>query len=138
MSHCIQACCKEAWIQAAVLLSNVEQHVLSIGLNLDLCTLFFTAQVGFEGVHGAEFEGFNKVEAEIVREQAAMNTEFAMKTFYGPSTPDFHREVSTLSKLSHPNITSLLCAKADKRKCSTVIRLMDGDLFTFDAFKNGG
>lgn len=63
----IQACCKDAWIQAAVLLSNVEQHVLSVGFNLELCKLFFTAR--------GEFEGLYKAEAENVQQQAALDTE---------------------------------------------------------------
>jgi serine/threonine protein kinase len=59
-----------------------------------------------------------------------MGGEFAMKTFYGPNNPDFDKEVLVLSGLCHPNIISLVCSRAEKRRCSIVMELMDGDLFS--------
>ena len=37
----IQDCCKDDWIQAVVLSSNVSGHISSLGFHLELCTILF-------------------------------------------------------------------------------------------------
>ncbi|KAG0622463.1 hypothetical protein M758_3G099200 [Ceratodon purpureus] len=55
----------------------------------------------------------------------------AKKTFPIPEDPEFVKEVEILSKLSHPNITSMFCYTKDKRSCSIIMELMDEDLDAF-------
>lgn len=37
----IQGCCKDEWVQAAVILASVSEHITSIGFNLELCRVVF-------------------------------------------------------------------------------------------------
>ncbi|KAG0586936.1 hypothetical protein KC19_2G128900 [Ceratodon purpureus] len=52
----------------------------------------------------------------------------AKKTFDGPENQDFLQEVKILSQLCHPNITSMFCCNVNKRRCSIIMELMDGNL----------
>jgi serine/threonine protein kinase len=68
--------------------------------------------------------------ASTVYRATWLGAEFAKKTFCGPNSPDFEKEVSILTGLSHPYIAPLIWHGKDKRECSIVMELMDGDLFT--------
>ncbi|KAG0566038.1 hypothetical protein KC19_7G033300 [Ceratodon purpureus] len=57
-----------------------------------------------------------------------LGTPVAKKTFDGPENQDFLQEVKILSQLCHPNITSMFCCNANKRRCSIIMELMDGNL----------
>ena len=57
-----------------------------------------------------------------------LGTRVAKKTFDGPENQDFLQEVKILSQLCHPNITSMFCCNANKRRCSIIMELMDGNL----------
>jgi len=59
-----------------------------------------------------------------------LEMEVAVKVFNGESNPEFKKEVDVLARLCHPNITSMFCCTEEGRKCSIVMELMDGDLFT--------
>ncbi|KAG0587877.1 hypothetical protein KC19_2G198300 [Ceratodon purpureus] len=55
-------------------------------------------------------------------------TPVAKKTFHGPRNEEFLQEVKILSQLCHPNITSMFCCHVNKRSCSIIMELMDGNL----------
>ena len=216
----ILGCSKDAWIQAAMTLTNVSEYVASIGFNLELCRVAFCKERGATGCSTGRLTldqvmAINDDEVRIVKEKALVDgdalfskvlcdltqkslsteekdlaiyllqrlknvqavspcvasgssgysviddnsflgnlfkwvsnrperigrgasaavykvmwlgTSVAKKTFEGRNNPDFMKEVEILAKLSHPNITSMFCCQKDKRSCSLVMELMDGDL----------
>jgi predicted Ser/Thr protein kinase len=205
VENIIQSCCRDAWTLAAVSLTDVSEHISSIGFNLELWRLVF-----YQRKTRADVDNIFQAEAEFVKEHASVDketllrdihallqrrkmsiteyeraslllerlersrltptgesarssqsspsqtvmrsliqmeslgkgmastvyratwfgAEFAKKTFYGPNFPDFEKEVSILTGLSHPYIAPLIWHGKDKRECSIVMELMDGDLFT--------
>jgi predicted Ser/Thr protein kinase len=205
VENIIQSCCRDAWTLAAVTLTDVSEHISSIGFDLELLTLVFSQRKTSTIV-----DDIFKAEVKVVKEQASVDketllrdlhallqrkklsvieheraslllkrlersrltlsgdsvgssesirsetvmsslkqleslgkgsastvyratwlgAEFAKKTFYGPNSPDFEKEVSILTGLSHPYIAPLIWHGKDKRECSIVMELMDGDLFT--------
>jgi hypothetical protein len=64
----------------------------------------------------------------VVHKAMWLGAEVAMKTFDEVHFQDFEKELTTLAKLSHPNIMSLLCYAKDQEECSIVMELMDKDL----------
>ena len=54
--------------------------------------------------------------------------QFAEKCYSLKDSHEVKHEVSILSKLSHPNIVSLVCYAMGTRQCSLVMERMDGDL----------
>ena len=67
----IQGCSKEPWIQAAVMLSNMSDHVLSLGFDLELCAISFTSLTSFKCLRFHEVSDLRIVEARIAEEKAA-------------------------------------------------------------------
>jgi predicted Ser/Thr protein kinase len=205
VENIIQSCCRNAWTLAAVSLTDVSEHISSIGFNLELWRVafyqrktradidnIFQAEVEVVNEHASgdketllrdihallqrrnmsiteyeraslllerlersrltptgesarlpqssrsefvmssliQMESLGKGSASTVYRATWLGAEFAKKTFYGPNFPDFEKEVSILTGLSHPYIAPLIWHGKDKRECSIVMELMDGDLFT--------
>jgi serine/threonine protein kinase len=196
----IQSCCNDAWTLAALTLTDVSEHISSLGFDLELWRRVFyqgKTRAGVEHSFQAEVEkvkwlasddkesllrdvhalldgtmmsitahkraslllerlersrptasgdsagSFQSSCSETVMKQLEslgkglastvyratwLGAEFAKKTFCGPNSPDFEKEVSILTGLSHPYIAPLICYGKDKRECSIVMELMDGDL----------
>ncbi|KAG0623935.1 hypothetical protein M758_3G212700 [Ceratodon purpureus] len=200
----VQGCCRDAWVEAAMTLSDVGEYVSSLGFNLELCRVVFReGQCGAMhcGLTLVEVDGINKAEVESVKQKASMDkdsilkkvtleldssdlakyllqrlvrvhpgptpkegnrmgrlfdwvisgskpkqlgrgasatvykvmwlgTPVAKKTFFGSGNVDFLKEVDILSRLHHPNIMSMFCSTMNKKNCSIIMELMDGDLFS--------
>ncbi|KAG0569471.1 hypothetical protein KC19_6G093000 [Ceratodon purpureus] len=197
----VEGCCKDAWIQAAMTLTNVSQYVSSLGFNLELCRVAFCADFAVSGclLSSDEVADINKTEADIVEKKALadkdlllekvtqtlisshgeerdlassllrrlmrfggtfedetslsklfalvepveqvgrgasatvykakwLGTWVAEKTFEGSENAEFDKEAEILSRLCHPNITSMFCCAKKRRNCSIIMELMDGDL----------
>ncbi|KAG0613255.1 hypothetical protein M758_6G088400 [Ceratodon purpureus] len=203
----VEGCCRDAWIQAAMTLTNVSQYVSSLGFNLELCRIAFRVDFGVSGclLSSDEVADINKTEADIVEKKASADTKLllekvtqtlnslygedrdlasyllrklmrfgpkptfedgtilselfalfalvkpgaeqvgrgasatvykakwlgtwvAKKTFEGSENAEFEKEADILSRLCHPNITSMFCCARKKRNCSLIMELMDGDL----------
>jgi predicted Ser/Thr protein kinase len=203
VENIIQSCCRDAWTLAAVTLTDVREHISSIGFNLELWRLvyyqrntrvvvehIFKAEVKVVKEHASvdkktllrdihallqrkklsvieheraslllerlersrltrsgdsvgssqsihsetvissfkQLESLGKGSSSTVYRATWLGAEFAKKTFYGPNSPDFEKEVSILTGLSHPYIAPLIWHGKDKRECSIVMELMDEDL----------
>ncbi|KAG0569469.1 hypothetical protein KC19_6G092800 [Ceratodon purpureus] len=199
----VEGCCKDAWIQAAMTMTNVSQYVSSLGFNLELCRVAFCVDFAVSEclLSSDEVADINKTEADIVEKKASadkdlllekvtetlisshgedrdlasyllqrvlrfgpkptmedgtflsklfalveptkqvgrgasgtvykakwLGTWVAKKTFKGLENAEFDKEVKILSRLCHPNITSMFCCAKNRRNCSLVMELMDGDL----------
>lgn len=69
----IRDCCKDPWIQSAIMLTNVSERVLSLGLNLKFCTIVFSKRKRFLALttlEMAEVANLKETEAKMVREKA--------------------------------------------------------------------
>ena len=72
----VQGCCKNAWIQAAMTLTNVAEHVSFIGFNLELCKVALCKErVGSETLTLDEVVNISNAEVEIVREKASVDSQ---------------------------------------------------------------
>ncbi|XP_024376121.1 light-sensor Protein kinase isoform X1 [Physcomitrium patens] len=81
----IQDCCKNAWIEAAIILTKVQERVSSISFNLELCRLSFF-DYEFKAPLSKtwaklvdEIEEINSIEAKIVQEKAFQDEETLLK-----------------------------------------------------------
>lgn len=69
----IQSCCKDAWIEAVVTLTNVLEHISSIGFNLELRSVVFLERLKLTGRRSlslTEVDNVFKTEVGIVEEKA--------------------------------------------------------------------
>lgn len=71
----IQNCCKDAWIQSAIMLTNQSERVASIGFNLEFCTIVFSERkLGrLKSLTLSEVASLRQAEAEIVKEKANLD-----------------------------------------------------------------
>lgn len=74
IKSCTQGCCQDAWIQAAMTLTNVVEHVSSIEFNLELCRVVFDKEYGANESLTLVVE-INSVEVEIVKNKASVDVE---------------------------------------------------------------
>ncbi|KAG0582750.1 hypothetical protein M758_3G084400 [Ceratodon purpureus] len=68
-----QSCCKDAWIQAAMTLTNVSEYVSSVGFKLELCRIALCAATGSLTVD--QVDVINKAEVELVKKKASMDAD---------------------------------------------------------------
>lgn len=76
----ILGCSKDAWIQAAMTLTNVTEYVASIGFNLELCRVAFCKERGATGCSTGRLTldqvmAINDDEVRIVKEKALVDGE---------------------------------------------------------------
>ena len=64
----VQGCCKEEWIEAAMVLANMSAYVSSLGHNLELCTFLLENRIN--RVHAALYE--TEAEDRIVQQLDAL------------------------------------------------------------------
>lgn len=70
----IQGCCKDAWIQAAMTLTNVSKYISSIGFQLELCRFSFCKEcVATRTVTLDQVDDINKTEIKIVESNASID-----------------------------------------------------------------
>ncbi|KAG0582938.1 hypothetical protein KC19_3G096300 [Ceratodon purpureus] len=93
---------------------------------LSSCGIFEVMEKLFQWVISAEQLGTGS--SATVFKAAWLGIPVAKKRFPIPEDPEFVKEVEILSKLSHPNVTSMFCYTKDKRSCSIIMELMDEDL----------
>lgn len=67
----IQGCCKEAWIQAAMTLTNVSEYVPLLGFDLELCQVAFCKECAAGELTLDQIEDINRAELEIVNKKAS-------------------------------------------------------------------
>ena len=76
----VQGCCKDAWIQAAMTLTNVSEYVSSLGFNLELCRAAFSVVfTGSERLTLGEVGNIHKVEVEIVEKKASVDVQSLLR-----------------------------------------------------------
>ena len=112
------------------LATYVHQRFLRVELNLASDDEGLLNKL-FKWVEPAEELG--RGSSTTVHKVMWLGTPVAMKTFDAAEIPDFVEEVKILSRLSHPNLVSMFCCLMNKRKCSIIMELMDGDLHTLIA-----
>ncbi|KAG0585086.1 hypothetical protein KC19_3G256900 [Ceratodon purpureus] len=81
----IQTCCKDAWIQAAVTLTNVSEHISSIGFSLMLWTVIFceiTQSKARRRFTQTQVDGIFKAEVERVKEKASLDKEAMLRNLH--------------------------------------------------------
>jgi serine/threonine protein kinase len=72
----VQGCCKEEWIEAAMVLANMSAYVSSLGYNLELCTFLLESRIngGFPALYAAlyatEAEDYIEEELDALRLRA--------------------------------------------------------------------
>jgi hypothetical protein len=72
----IQDCSKDAWVQSAIFLTNVSEHITSLGFDLEFCTFVFSSRRKFGSLHTltvAEISRLRKAEADIVEEKSHLD-----------------------------------------------------------------
>lgn len=67
----VQACCRDMWVHSAITLINVFDQILSLGSNLELCTLVFRNLFGVLTL--IEVAKVREREAVIVKERATLD-----------------------------------------------------------------
>lgn len=72
----IQGCCKDSWVQAAMTLTRVEDHVSSLGFNSDLLMMvLINERSGNKKVTLSHIRDINKKQAKLVRRKAKKDLE---------------------------------------------------------------
>jgi hypothetical protein len=74
----IQSCCKDAWTQAMVMLTNVSEYISLIGFDLELWTAIQSNQ--FKTL--AEVNNVFQAEVEVVKQQASRDKETILKKLH--------------------------------------------------------
>ena len=70
----IQRCCKEQWIQSAIMLTNVWRHIWSITFRLEFCTIVFNSRkISEASVTPEALALISQSEAETVKEMADLD-----------------------------------------------------------------
>ncbi|KAG0624568.1 hypothetical protein M758_3G257300 [Ceratodon purpureus] len=104
----VQICSKDAWIQAAVTLSNVSEHISFIGFNLMLWTVHFSELTQLRGRRSltlTQVDGIFKAEVEVVKVKASLDRETMLTNLHDvlqtrkPSSTDYQLAVLLLGRL---------------------------------------
>jgi len=72
----IQDCYKDdSWIQNAIMLRNVSEHVASMGFNLELCTIIFSNRKSgiLRSLTLSDVTNLRQAEVEIMKEKSALD-----------------------------------------------------------------
>ncbi|KAG0604109.1 hypothetical protein M758_10G145700 [Ceratodon purpureus] len=64
----VQNCCQDAWVQSAFLMTNVTEHILSVSVDLELLTEFFSGSLTL-----AKLDSVYRDEAAVVRNKASQD-----------------------------------------------------------------
>nr|XP_024389775.1 light-sensor Protein kinase-like isoform X3 [Physcomitrium patens] len=145
----IRSCCQEEWIQAAFLMTNVPEHILSTSFDLEMLNHFFSGSLTSTEV----LESIFKAEVAIVNMKASHDRESLVGDVYAllrrgesGSTETYRLASLTLEKLDpqrqnlggsssgayRVDMESLKemeqLGKEGKRESCMVMELMDGDL----------
>ncbi|KAG0613258.1 hypothetical protein M758_6G088700 [Ceratodon purpureus] len=77
----VEGCCRDAWIQAAMTLTNASQYVSSLGFNLELCKVAFCVDFAVSGclLSSDEVADINKTEADIVEKKASADKDLLLE-----------------------------------------------------------
>jgi hypothetical protein len=67
----IRSCCQDAWIQAAFLMTNVSEHILSMSFDLEMFTHFFSGSLTSAKLVDRVF----KAEVAIIKEKGSRDRE---------------------------------------------------------------
>jgi hypothetical protein len=71
----IQGCSKDAWVQSAIFLTNVSEHIASLGFDLEFCTFVFSSRKKYGSLNltVAESSRLRKAEADIIEEKSLLD-----------------------------------------------------------------
>ncbi|KAG0597873.1 hypothetical protein M758_12G027100 [Ceratodon purpureus] len=124
----IRSCSKDAWVQSAILLTDVSEHTSSLGFDLDLCTIVFSNRSSFGGLPSLTVEEVASVrnaEGEIAKESSnvdKMRLQWDLGSLIQSkksSSADRQQAMFLLERLKsrrlYPNADSLECKESYRR-----------------------